>query len=155
MFSIELCSFFALFCKFWSFVFHLIMLFLFSCEFPYFQCVPLNYALLLFTWFFKFISGVFNLIIFLFFALFCKFRSFVFHLIMPFLFSLEFPNVQCVPLNYAIMFLASFFKLRLYVFHWIIPFPFHLLYFVYSTELCPSVVNKVGPLHSLRQSTKL
>jgi len=56
------------------------------------------------------------------------------------------------------MFLALFFNPELCVFILIIPFLFHLIFFlnfVYSIELSPPVFNKSGPLHSLRQSTKL
>ena len=56
--------------------------------------------------FLKFTSCFLYWIMFFFFAWICKFRSFAFHLIMLFLFSREFPNVNCVPLNYAVMFLA-------------------------------------------------
>ena len=104
----------------------------------YFMYVPFNYALLLFTWFLN-LYLVFSIeLCSSLFTLFCKFKSFVFHWIMPFLFSLQFPNVHCVPLNYAIKFLASFlnldymFSIELFpslftfllfcVFHWIMPF---------------------------------
>ena len=123
------------------------------------MCVTLNYALLFFTWFFKIYIMYFLLNYVLpFFASFCKFRSHASLLIMPFLFSFEFPTVQRVPLNYAVVFLAWFFKPELCVCIWIIPFFFFTWFFfnfMFSIELCPPLFNKSGPLHSLRQSTQL
>ena len=63
-------SFFVLFCKFRSFVFHWIMPFLFSLEFPKLPYVLLNYAYILLARFFKPRLCVFNWII-----------SFLYHLI--------------------------------------------------------------------------
>ena len=112
-------SFFALFCKFRSHMFHLIMPFLFSFEFPKVQFVPLKYALPVFVWISQ--GSVFSteLCPTRFRLNFPRFS--VFHWIMHFLFSFEFPKVQCVPFNYALL-----------VFVWISQGS------VRSIELCPS-----------------
>jgi len=114
--------FFLWFCNFRSFVFHLLMPFLFSREFPNFQFVPLNYAVI-FAWVFKT-------------------RLFVYHWIMPFPFRV---NFQIFSLFHWIMPLYSPELLKLdYVFSIeLFPSVFRLifknLYNVFSIQLCSSL----------------